>query len=49
MSEAGPREVLVTSTVKDLSVGSGILFEDLGEHDLKGVPESWRLYRAKVR
>jgi pimeloyl-ACP methyl ester carboxylesterase len=42
-SLAGPREVLVSSTVKDLVAGSGIVFEDRGEHDLKGVG-SWRLY-----
>ena len=41
---AGPSEVLVSSTVKDLVAGSGLLFEDRGEHQLKGVPEKWRLY-----
>jgi class 3 adenylate cyclase len=39
-------EVLVTSTVKDLTAGSGLTFEDAGEHDLKGVPGRWRLYRV---
>jgi hypothetical protein len=34
----------VSSTVKDLVVGSGIAFEDRGEHKLKGVPETWRLF-----
>jgi class 3 adenylate cyclase len=43
---AEPNEVLVTSTVKDLTAGSGITFEDAGEHDLKGVPDRWRLYRV---
>ena len=43
---AGPSEVLVSSTVKDLVAGSGLLFEDAGEHDLKGVPDRWRLYRV---
>jgi class 3 adenylate cyclase/pimeloyl-ACP methyl ester carboxylesterase len=43
---AGPSEVLVSSTVKDLVAGSGIVFEDRGEHELKGVPEMWRLYAA---
>jgi len=43
---AGPSEVLVSSTVKDLTAGSGLRFEDAGEHDLKGVPERWRLYRV---
>jgi pimeloyl-ACP methyl ester carboxylesterase len=39
-------EVLVSSTVKDLVAGSGLAFEDAGEHELKGVPDRWRLYRA---
>jgi class 3 adenylate cyclase len=41
---AGPGEVLVSSTVKDLTVGSGIDFVDRGEHELKGVPGEWRVY-----
>jgi class 3 adenylate cyclase len=41
---ASPSEVLVTSTVKDLVAGSGLVFDDRGEHRLKGVPEAWRLY-----
>lgn len=44
-SAAEPGQVLVTSTVKDLVVGSGIRFEDLGSRALKGVPDEWRLYR----
>ena len=44
MSEAGPRETIVSSTVKDLVIGSGIEFEDRGSHELKGVPGDWRLY-----
>jgi len=40
---AGPGEVLVTSTVKDLVAGAGINFEDRGLHVLKGIPEEWRL------
>jgi class 3 adenylate cyclase len=43
-SLADPSEVLVSSTVKDLVVGSGIEFVDRGEHALKGVPDSWKLY-----
>ena len=43
---AGPSEVLVTTTVRDLTAGSGLVFEDAGEHDLKGVPDRWRLYRV---
>ena len=41
---ARPGEVLVSSTVKDLVAGSGIEFEDRGEHELKGVPGEWRLF-----
>jgi class 3 adenylate cyclase len=41
---AGPGEVLVSGTVKDLVAGSGLEFEDRGEHELKGVPGEWRLY-----
>jgi class 3 adenylate cyclase len=44
MSAAGPNEVLVSGTVKDLVVGSGIEFEDRGERELRGVPGEWRLY-----
>ena len=36
--------VLVSSTVKDLVVGSGIEFTDRGEHELKGVPGTWKLF-----
>jgi class 3 adenylate cyclase len=43
-SLAGPSEVLVSETVKGLVAGSGITFEERGEHELKGVPDSWRLY-----
>ena len=46
MSQAGPSEILVSSTVRDLSTGSGLTFEDAGEHELKGVPDVWRLYRV---
>jgi class 3 adenylate cyclase len=46
---AGPSEVLVPQTVKDLVAGSGLSFEDAGEHELKGVPDRWRLYRAVGR
>jgi len=43
---AGPGEVLVSSTVKELVAGSGLAFEDAGEHQMKGVPDRWRLYRV---
>ena len=39
-------DVLVSSTVKDLVAGSGLVFEDAGEHELKGVPDRWHLYRV---
>ena len=44
---ARPSEVLVSSTVKDLVAGSGLVFSDRGEHELKGVPGSWRLYAVE--
>jgi class 3 adenylate cyclase/pimeloyl-ACP methyl ester carboxylesterase len=44
MANAGPSEVLVSQTVKDLTAGSELTFEDAGEHELKGVPDRWRLY-----
>ncbi len=43
---AEPSEVFVSSTVKDLTSGSGLVFEDAGEHELKGVPGLWHLYRV---
>ena len=45
-ARAGPSEVLVSQTVKDLAAGSGLTFEDAGEHELKGVPDRWHLYRV---
>jgi class 3 adenylate cyclase len=44
---AGPGEVLVSSTVKDLVVGSGIEFDDRGARALKGVPGEWRIYAVR--
>jgi class 3 adenylate cyclase len=41
---AGPNHLLVTKTVTDHVLGSGIQFEDRGDHELKGVPGSWRLF-----
>ena len=46
-ARAGAREVLVSSTVKDLVVGSGIDFDDRGAHELKGVPGEWRLFAVE--
>jgi len=45
-SLAAPSQVLVSQTVKDLVAGSGLAFDDAGEHELKGVPDHWRLYRV---
>ncbi len=44
---AGPGELVVSGTVKDLVVGSGIEFEDRGEHELRGVPGQWRLWAVR--
>ncbi|HVF53219.1 MAG TPA: alpha/beta fold hydrolase [Actinomycetota bacterium] len=46
MSIADADQVVVSRTVKDLTVGSGIVFRDRGEHTLKGVPEPWQLFEA---
>ena len=43
---AGPSQVLISQTVKDLVAGSGLTFSDAGEHELKGVPDRWHLYAA---
>jgi class 3 adenylate cyclase len=47
MAQAGPGEVVVSSTVKDLVAGSGIVFADRGMNALKGVPEEWRLFAVQ--
>jgi pimeloyl-ACP methyl ester carboxylesterase len=44
---AGPGDVVVSSTVRDLVAGSGIEFADRGPHELKGIPGEWRLYAVK--
>ena len=41
-----PSRVLVSQTVKDLVAGSGFTFEDAGDHELRGVPDRWRVYRV---
>ena len=45
---ADPAQILTSRTVKDLVIGSGIHFEDCGVHQLRGVPEQWRLYGAAL-
>ena len=48
MSAAGPGQVFASRTVVDLVTGSGIHFEERGEHELKGVPGRWALYAVKA-
>jgi class 3 adenylate cyclase len=43
---AGPGEVLVSGTVRDLVAGSGLEFTDRGVHELRGVPGEWRVFSA---
>ncbi|MEQ1702476.1 MAG: adenylate/guanylate cyclase domain-containing protein [Ilumatobacteraceae bacterium] len=45
---AAPGEVLVSRTVRDLSVGSGVTFHDRGTHNLKGVPDDWQIFATSV-
>ena len=45
-ASAAPRELLVSSTVKDLTAGSGLEFEDAGRRELKGIPGTWHLFRV---
>jgi hypothetical protein len=40
--------VLVSNTVKDLTVGSGLVFADRGRHELKGVPGDWQVWAASA-
>jgi class 3 adenylate cyclase len=47
LAVAGPRELIVSQTVKDLVAGSGFSFTDRGEQELKGVPDRWRVYVAE--
>jgi class 3 adenylate cyclase len=46
---AGDGEVLVSETVKGIVAGSGITFEDRGDHELKGIPDTWRLFAVRGR
>jgi class 3 adenylate cyclase len=45
-ARAEASQVLVSQTVKDLVAGSGLSFGDAGEHELKGIPDRWHLYRV---
>ncbi|HEY8758465.1 MAG TPA: adenylate/guanylate cyclase domain-containing protein, partial [Candidatus Limnocylindria bacterium] len=44
--QAAPGVVVATSTVKDLTAGSGLRFEPLGTRQLKGVPDEWQIFSA---
>ena len=48
-AKAGPEELLVSATLRDLVAGSGIQFADRGYRNLKGVPGKWRLFAASTR
>ena len=48
MAKAGAGEVLVSSTVRDLVAGSGLVFESRGQHELKGVPGAWQVFAASA-
>jgi class 3 adenylate cyclase len=48
-AQAGPNDVLVSSTMRDLVIGAGLEFEDRGAHQLKGVPAEWRISRSLLR
>jgi class 3 adenylate cyclase len=43
-ARARPQEILVSSTLKDLVIGSGIEFTERGDYELKGVPGTWKLF-----
>ena len=45
-TSAQPNEILVSSTVRDLALGSGTEFIDRGEHELQGLPGTWHLLRG---
>jgi class 3 adenylate cyclase len=47
MDTASAGDIMISRTVKDLVSGSGIKFDDAGEHSLKGIEEKWRLYRVR--
>ncbi len=47
--KANAGEVVVSQTVKDVVTGAGFVFDEAGEHELKGVPDRWRLYRLVSR
>jgi class 3 adenylate cyclase len=48
MDTAGASEVVISRTVKDLVAGSGIAFDEAGEHSLKGIEEKWQLFKVRT-
>jgi len=48
MQSAAGGQVIISRTVKDLVAGSGIEFEDAGEHSLKGLAERWQLFSVRM-
>jgi class 3 adenylate cyclase len=48
MAIGGGGDIVVSSTVKDLVAGSGLMFADRGEHELKGVPGTWHLFAVEA-
>jgi class 3 adenylate cyclase len=48
MGTAGVSEVVISRTVKDLVAGSGIAFDDAGEHSLKAIEEKWHLFKVRT-
>jgi class 3 adenylate cyclase len=47
MGTASAGDVVISRTVKDLVAGSGIAFDDIGEHSLKGIEEKWQLFKVR--
>jgi class 3 adenylate cyclase len=45
---ASPGEILVSQTVRDLTAGSGLVYEDAGDHELKGLTDPWRLFSVRA-
>jgi class 3 adenylate cyclase len=45
---ANPGEILVSQTVRDLTAGSGLVYEDAGDHELKGLSDPWRLFSVRA-
>jgi class 3 adenylate cyclase len=47
-AKAGSDEIVVSQTVRDLTAGSGIVYDDAGTHELKGLPATWQLFSVHV-